>query len=278
MYNYTVDSYFQIGQVHLRTGVPCQDYADVNISEDRAQIVVSDGCSTAGKTDIGSRLAVRSRLYNPSADASIEHMIALKVMLSLDLRDLYSTCLYAYINKEGRGNINISGDGVVVFKCKNNKLIAFKYEWEDNRPYYTIYSCSKQLTESFIQDHGGDKYAFKFKKETWKYEDGTWGQDSYGWYTLDEGMTGVNIELSEELIEKEEIEYIALFTDGLVNFTDLSWKDACVDLLDFKSTAGVFLKRNMIFILREIQKEHMMKDDIAGAIIHIMRCEDECAG
>ena len=50
------DEYFHIGRAHLGNGQPCQDYALSGQTEETAWAIISDGCSSGGKTDIGARL------------------------------------------------------------------------------------------------------------------------------------------------------------------------------------------------------------------------------
>ncbi len=50
------DHHFIIGHGHLADGKPCQDYTLSGLVGGGAYAVVSDGCSSAGQTDIGSRI------------------------------------------------------------------------------------------------------------------------------------------------------------------------------------------------------------------------------
>ena len=56
------DHYFHIGDTHLTAGKPCQDYAISSVDNNAAFAVVSDGCSTGGDTDIGSRIIALSTI------------------------------------------------------------------------------------------------------------------------------------------------------------------------------------------------------------------------
>ena len=55
-----VDDYFHIGQMHLGSGKPCQDYSFSGIIDEGAFAIVSDGCSTGRHTDVGARIIVLS--------------------------------------------------------------------------------------------------------------------------------------------------------------------------------------------------------------------------
>jgi serine/threonine protein phosphatase PrpC len=71
-------------------------------------------------------------------------------------------------------------------------------------------------------------------------------------------------------LEMEEIEFIALFSDGVTQVDGVDWEDAVVELLSYKGTAGEFVKRRMIRAIKDWQKIGKgPTDDIACAVIGI---------
>src|SRR5688572_1835830 len=120
------DHHIAIGHQHLSDGKPCQDHALSGVvsefGETYAYAVVSDGCSTAGETDIGARLitTLTAKAFRDdyrSGDAVSIDSAAFDVaqQLGLDPDDLLATHLYAVIDTTGEGHVMVKGDGVVVF-------------------------------------------------------------------------------------------------------------------------------------------------------------------
>jgi hypothetical protein len=109
------DDYFHIGAAHLGSGLPCQDYALSRSTGDMAYAIVSDGCSTGGRTDSGARVvahtaevAIRDdwlRNRRPEPFSIPEMTMHQKVLmqnakqnLGLLPQDLLATCSYAYVS------------------------------------------------------------------------------------------------------------------------------------------------------------------------------------
>ena len=124
------DSYFYIGRGHFEAGKPCQDYALAGTNGRAAYAIVSDGCSTGGKTDVGARIlalstaktlghtAVRA-IAEPVTDVLPEISVRQRLVvtcsqeiLGLSQSDILATCVYCYFTPQG-GYIHLEGDGVI---------------------------------------------------------------------------------------------------------------------------------------------------------------------
>ena len=91
--------------------------------------------------------------------------------------------------------------------------------------------------------------------------------------SLAEGIGAVTIPIRPE--ELGDLEFLAVFSDGVTQIDGLDWKDAVVQLLAFKTTEGEFAKRRMIRLIKDAQaKGKGPVDDIAYAVVRIIQEED----
>lgn len=273
---FTTDSHFLIGHAHFNAGKPCQDYALSGIHQDAAYAVVADGCSTGGLTDVGSRIlalatvrALRSWTDFPNSFGPGEVSMArrdgvsqARFTLGLDRSDMLATCIYAYFTPKG-GFIHLEGDGVIAIMYRNGEIKMSRYDWMDNTPYYPAYLGN---LDGFIQAHKGDLQAKRLTKENWIVSNGTFEDIGGQEFTLSEGLQGITEEISSDTCA--EIEYVAIFTDGITQIAELEWKEAVVEALAFKSTEGEFAKRRLNRMLKDVHKKgHGPIDDISFAVI-----------
>src|SRR6266852_5492723 len=104
---YKADHSFRIGDQHLRSGMPCQDYALSGVTPSRAYAVVSDGCSSGGRTEIGSaitslitaNLMIHTTLI-PSSWHIYDSLINSRNSLLLDSKDLLATCCFVSVGND----------------------------------------------------------------------------------------------------------------------------------------------------------------------------------
>lgn len=266
--NLSTDHHFSIGDQHLRQGKPCQDYATSGIFENYAYAIVSDGCSSGGETDIGSRLTALSTAVAIKNHQDI-NIIQSQMYRALELKreDMLATCLYASISEDG-GFIHVLGDGIIAWKEKNGSVAMKKLDWAGNAPLYPIYK--EDNFSSFMRFHDGED-VFAFTAEKWLYEPEK-GYEFVGKtaFTVADGIKGYSEFFSKERILNENIEFIAVFSDGVTQIENMDWKDTVTELLAYKSIAGAFVKRRVISFLKNgalTGKKPI--DDLACASIHI---------
>ena len=282
MEHYHTDSAFTIGTSHAATGKPCQDFALAHTFDGFAYAVVSDGCSSGGITDVGARLvglttatAIRAHhqripLITQATHEQIER-IRLKALrsvqaeLELTRNDMLATSLYAYLSAS-EGCVVVQGDGVVALSYTDGTVELHRFEWPHNMPFYPIYI--DEGLKGFIQAHGGKLNDPVLTHETWICSRDTQPrlQDTRV-RSLAEGIHGVALPINA--LTLLQLDFITIFSDGVMQVHDLDWKIATLRLLAFKNTNGTFAKRRMnrfIEDARRTRREPM--DDIAFAVIH----------
>lgn len=287
MIRFYPDHHFNIGQAHFIGGKPCQDYAVSGTYNNSAFAVVSDGCSTGGQTDVGARIIALStaeaiKKHLALGLGAIDEQAAFKVnlwqkaamagvrsMLGLEPKDMLATCIYACVTPDG-GYINLQGDGVVAIKDWRGNIFMSRIEWLENMPFYPAYA--ENGLDGFISAHGGDLKAERLKREdARRMKGGCEIEPETKWLSLRDGIGGIN--LFFEPVKMKDIEFIALFSDGIAQFEGLDWKDAVCEFMAFKNVAGAFAKRRMIRGIKDAQKSGRGPiDDISYAVI---RTENE---
>ncbi len=282
MIRFHADSYFHIGGAHVTAGKPCQDYAASAYSPDDASIVVSDGCSTGGHTDIGSRIVSLATMKAIQQQRKLEgqgwyplspERIAVGRGLAVDQAqstlgisrsDLLATCIYAAVNQTG-GFFHVEGDGAFALKMRDGLVRMIRFEWMDNTPFYPAYSEADR--RQFQEVHGGDPEAPRFTA-TEKVRMGNKTISADLRYSLAEGMNGATIRLLVE--DLSGVQLIAVFSDGVTQIENVPWDEAVLELLAMKSLAGDFAKRRMIRGIKDFRERGKGPlDDIAYAVIAV---------
>lgn len=292
MIAYQADHHFHIGKQHLTSGMPCQDYAISGLNRGSVVAVVSDGCSTGGHTDVGSRALVFTAVsaiknhwatkhsVDPQTpkEIGVSHKIGLaqaRASLGLQVKDMFATCQYVYMGPEG-GYTHLQGDGVVAVKYRDGSMLMSRFDWDKNTPFYLAYSHNDY--EDFIRCHGGDVSVHKLTEEYWKYfpEKNIFSDLGTKTFSISEGIQGITRFFSKEELEDADygIEYIAIFSDGVTQIgkvgDSIDWKDAVVELMRFKTPKGEFATRRLNSYIRNLQKRGFNPtDDIAYAVVQV---------
>lgn len=267
----TADSYFAIGHAHVTAGKPAQDYAMDRVDGDSAIAVVSDGCSTGGRTDVGARIValatIEAARISP-LDVTSSRDLALdqaRYTLGLEKSDLLATCLYATVNPDGAFYC-LHGDGVVAVKHRSGRIHLKRFDWLDNTPFYPAYAGGAR--ERFVEVHGGDLRGHRLTGIDVILAP---GQPPHTWNSTHALWIGMHPS-AQRLLNFDEIEFIAVFSDGITQIENVDWKDAVVDLMSFKSMTGEFCKRRCMAALRkwrEVGKGPI--DDFSMAAIRVER-------
>ncbi|OHA99184.1 MAG: hypothetical protein A3A96_00705 [Candidatus Zambryskibacteria bacterium RIFCSPLOWO2_01_FULL_39_39] len=195
-----------------------------------------------------------------------------RLMLGLERVDMLATCGYVYLTKHG-GFVHIQGDGVVGLKYRDGHIKMSRYEWADNTPFYPSYG--EGGIEKFVGAHGGDLEAKRLSCSTViRKTDGSYTEESSQEFTLREGLEGVVTKISQE--ELDEVGFVAVFSDGVTQIENVSWRDAVSAFLSFKNTGGEFAKRRMIRGIKDMQQSGKgPADDISYAVVRIDNTEEE---
>lgn len=256
------DCSFRIGAQHLRSGLPCQDYALAESWRNRAHALVSDGCSSGARTDIGARVVALAQQQAWRFDHNFKQTVEItQTILGLSDSDLLATKVCVAVTSFGVF-AEIHGDGVVAFRHRDGGLRIVRLEWDRNMPSYPIYAADNY--EPFAYDHGGlDVGAAKVIE----VRDGA----------LSERMMQVqSVMRGYRFTEHTDISAVAVFSDGVcqVDGVDsngvINWIDVVTELMAFKTKKGDFVKRRMNAFLRDVEKIGRGPiDDIAMAAIVI---------
>ncbi len=279
-----VDAHFVIGGLHIRQNKPCQDHANSGVTEDAAFIVVSDGCSTGGHTDIGARIitsasgvALKEQItnnhHNFQPDSIKERIKELsfnaQALLGLDKKDLQATCLYALVNAQG-GLIHVLGDGMVILKYRDENIVFRSFNWQGNMPYYPSYIGVDM--EQFITTHRNIEEANKSLviRESFVLPD-TEPTTTEHLVPLEEAIKGYVLHFDRAMLE--ELDSIILCSDGVESFRSdegaIETLKVVKEISSFKTSTGDFVKRRLTRLLDTFAKEGIKAfDDVACAAIH----------
>ena len=291
------DSHFLIGHAHVKSGTPCQDFALSGVFADGgvAFAIACDGCSTADRNEKGefipgifsgmgsqtlgfaTRKAIKELWQASPMVEGLAPQVAIQqrmlmnaacTTLGLTYRDMYTTCVYAILTPQG-GFVHLQGDGVVAVRRLNGEVTLYRYDWQNNTPFYPAYA-SMDNCASFVGRHGGLD-AKALQEEIWiKTPDGNLEQLGGENYSVYEGIRGVTIGLPDV----DDIELVAVFTDGVTQVEGVDWKDAALALLNFKTTAGQFATRRMNRFVSDVQPNGRgLMDD--GGYACILRVTEE---
>jgi hypothetical protein len=287
-FKYTTDSTFHIGQMHVQHITPCQDYADAFVTKNQKQafLVLSDGCSTGGQTDLGSRFLAR-RIYarakqHLAAGHSAKQFLPVPftarglAFLGLKPRDVFATQLACCADQNG-ASISVYGDGIVAFLYRDGSLRLERLEWNDNTPFYPIYDTAVGrkigLDQSFAAAHGS--VGHPFTKTTVQISIDGLISVSVTPFTLEEGMLGSRFYVNRQ--ELSTLKGIALFSDGVAQVMDKdclhapqSWINTVRECLAFRGAIGSFAKRRTRRAIQDWSTAGFVpQDDLSCAVLLI---------
>lgn len=284
MFTFNSDSTFHIGQLHKVHVTPCQDYADSKIIENDGRFILalSDGCSTAGKTDFGSRYWVRRFIANAQKEIQRDVPIVTAQdleLLALEPRDLFATLITVQRYKNFV-EAQVFGDGVVVFRYEDGSLLIESFAWNDNTPFYPFYSAelgkSLGLLARFEQFHS--KALFPLTRTTVKVSAN--GQVVTSRYECDmtEALKGISV-LIELCTSELQLVSVTIFSDGVHQFVQKENETLSYDYIDlvkqctdFKSLQGDFLKRRVRKVLANMEKQgYYPYDDFSAVSLLVQR-------
>jgi hypothetical protein len=268
--------------------MPCQDFADgfTTVNQDKAFIVVSDGCSSGGQTDLGARFLSR-RLYAQmqqllkSSEADLTHSIAQQVcvedleMFALETHDLTATLLYAVADQKGI-SMHMYGDGVMVVLLSDGSIVMRKAEWQKNTPYYPIYGSKLGrevgLYEKFLEVHR--ECEFPYEVTTLSIQ-GDSMDIQHSFHGIDYGMSGIHSFVCLDPADSVRPCAVGIFTDGvgqvirdLGSIETKDWTSVILDCVRIRNPAGAFLKRRVRRAMQQwSSQEFFPQDDLSGAMI-----------
>jgi hypothetical protein len=231
----------------------CQDYVLTNNDPENPELVLSDGCSSSPNTEVGSKLIVLNKLIGNHIFENYNEYRSI-------LGDYFCDATLLYLETFGDWiSIRIYGDGFVLCKFKNGKIILYNHEYSSNAPYYLSYGLDDDRRLLYMYNFKGSKYITN--KYTFKESLVTVEKNEYG-----------NVHIPTYCYLKDEIETIIIGSDGMNSFKTgndiLPLQDICVKMLDFKNYNGSFLKRRMNKLIKELNVEGYTNfDDVSLAAL-----------
>lgn len=295
------DSFFSIGQHHIKNGNPCQDYASTFTIQGVSIAVISDGCSSSwdnfggtkriGQTDIGSRTIVEAvyqtfetilTKYNSINKKDLLHYLhseygrkelteefvktfeSLKIN-TLKIADYFATAMIVASIKELSLFICYGDGGFAYVNSKG--LFIQKIEFNNNTPFYLTYISQgiNNYISNVIDSNGniGQLTKYKINHGTEKFD--------INEVEKQKEIQNINQKHIEygysQLINNEDIEYVSVFSDGMFDFKN-NWIDCIIASHAFKNKNGEFVKRRMI---KAQEKEGVNSlDDLSIAVISLI--------
>lgn len=255
------DHHFRIGRAHLTAGMPCQDYALSGTESEGGYAIVTDGCSSGGKTDVGARLIAHAMLAKLRCEPALP-LDQLRRSLMLEPEDMLATCAWADCSPAG-GIVRLVGDGAFALLKRNGDLHVEQASWADNTPFYPTY-CGEQLTR-FVEFHRDNRHCLRL--DIW---DVCGEAKTHRAQTMDVETAMRGVERRFGRTELDDLACIAVFSDGIAQVDGMPWLDAVRNLLAFKTTTGRFAVRRLNRFIQEVSRESRGPlDDTAMAAIRI---------
>ena len=276
---FRADAHFRMGSSHEAEGTPCQDYALADMNGTSPFAIVSDGCSTSGRTDIGARLltlSARLSLRDAFLEGSTDLMSELRVgvlarvsriraELDLAVEDLDATLGVMTTMADGGVTAMLMGDGVVAVRTGGG-IEAVVLDWAGNMPGYPMYLADPRRLNAFIdasEAFGRDGGRPPLRVSRFLISEGEMEPLSVEGYGAIEGLMGISLRWGPG------IDVACVMTDGVQQVGGMPWFQVVEELLAVKSArAGAFMARRMSRSLAGMAKAgHRPVDDIAAAAL-----------
>lgn len=261
----SADCAFIIGQSHQTTAQPCQDYALACSLGEQGWALVSDGCSTGGRTDIGSRMWAQAAvqllgLEGPAALSETtycaERLLALAqpLLAPFAFEDGYATLLLAAADAQAL-RVQVFGDGVVMARYRDGRLKTWNLEYGLNAPRYLNDDRRADCRQKWLDMFGHQALRVVVNEYD---RDGAQLEVSVQEYVAAE-QAGYALQL-----ERTGLQALFLCTDGAVSFEGQGHFDSLSPLTLVKNPSGQFMQRRMGALLRQWRKDNKGPTDDLG--------------
>ncbi len=277
-----VSRFVTIGGMHMLAGQLCEDYALATQPETGVAIVaVADGCSGAhADTDIGARVichafahtmaghdATREGRLRDDFDAVLESTM-LQFAFTQNLADYLAT-LVGVVATADRATAFICGDGAIGVRFRDGRFELRTFAWRDDAPYYFMYRVDPNVRERMIARLQTDCPGAVCTQvvEFTLGDDGacTVVERRAEAYTFGEFEHGRRFDFAPR---RQEIEALAVFTDGIEKVGRLAAFEVVARLLARRNESEVTLCEHATSVLRELAEDgHIPFDDLAFACI-----------
>lgn len=274
---YRADAHFRMGTSHEAEGSPCQDYALAKNDIPLPFAVVSDGCSTSGRTDIGARLwclamteAIKyksgffdifAKNITEIASGDVDNTAT---VLGLDHIDLDATLGAVFATRDGATRAILFGDGIIAAMTPRG-LDYFIVEWAGNMPGYPSYLLNEARRLAFVKQ--SEKFACE--EDRWPCEV---RRIRPATDNLNPFITGIGAAsgLGNGIeITFSDADIVMVMTDGAAQISGLHVHEAVSELMAIgPARQGAFARRKLNATLKRWAKDgHRPTDDIAIAAL-----------
>jgi hypothetical protein len=280
------DSAVLTGTGHARIAEPAQDYA---LHRDMGGIswgVVADGCSSAGRTDIGARLWVlafdhlwRQRvarhggpggldLSGATADetghATMLREIAPAMPPGVVGNDLQATIVAAFGTATDAFGF-IAGDGALMAIKDDGETLLVEHGFTTNLPAYPIYLADQTLLQRFIDRSHAEGQVLEVRR-TRIAADGRVIST-----TVETIAIGHDLRFACQRYDfagEGKLRVLLAVTDGLGSRPRVAQLDTVAELRSFPNLTGAFLKRRLGKLGTQWSKDSTQpKDDLSVACV-----------
>lgn len=273
------DTAVRTGYDHGNYSEPCQDYALSGEHRGTSFAVVSDGCSTAGCTDVGARLLCLAARKCAGETCSKDYAMVLRHLrdivarqqqeLALDDSDLYATCLMAVV-REDEVRVLMYGDGVLAVRYRDGSGCLEHYEWGYNSPPFPMSSeddirrmVERESYLSVMRQQISSSRSHAFPPEV---------------YTV---PLSQRAGVCTRVFDAKALADVALFTDGVDkvmsdSFT-MPWSEVVAGLMDFQpspASEGWARKAMNGFCSWAERAGYKVYDDLSCATLHFVHDSD----
>lgn len=243
-------------------------------TEKYAGIIVSDGCSSSPKSEIGANLLpalfkesfLESRCFEESPqvqDVILKSALRNKILeiirhTGFDLSVFDATLVSPVIDKTTMmGTCFVWGDGYVVLTDRDKEQEIFEFNYSRNAPYYFGYELDSERKADYHKLFGDGKAIMKVK--------------SGGTFDVEQ--------LYSFHIQAFDLVNVSIFSDGILTFyRDCNGINQLIpvetvikDLTSFKGYTGEFVKRRVLRYLRDAEKQGIKHwDDISMGCINFI--------
>lgn len=255
----------------------CQDYSLSTVEDSLAFVVVSDGCSSAEYTELGSQILchiVRKIMIEKNMEIILNYDLFIKEVIDrankaievigISYHCLFATLLVSFVY-DGMIYVYAFGDGCIALVDWNDNIVIQQIEYKKNMPFYPIYNNENDIK---IYQNALDGFSMGSKSIThWVNEN-----DQY----IEDPSLFQREHFSKPTILKYDIDLyktVAITTDGVASFVKENSKPKALvevikNYISFKNFKGFFVKRRVKKYTEDLFKEGFSNyDDVSvGAL------------
>jgi hypothetical protein len=241
------DSWSTIGKYHLSQGGISQDYTKIkNLQNGSLLAIVSDGCSGANAdTDIGSRIATQAFFsWFEQKEFLNNHFVDHFQFITPNTHDYFAT-LGALWKENHLMKAVFWGDGAILLQKKDLSIDVIQIEFENNTPFYPIYIKNQDIMNQLSQFQPTIQYFHLNENKNFHLF-------SEKKVLPEQLPQGIFFEFPEE-----DLQHIFITTDGLFQIQNIEPSQFVFDIFQFKTSTENFLKRKMIYLQKQYQKNNI---------------------